>query len=629
MKHVIVDCEGDSLFPTKFYVVSYIEDGNTTSLTTYEEMRAFLTREDITIVGHNFILWDAPQLERILGIKISAKIVDTLGLSWYLYPNRQRHGLEVWGDELGVEKPEIKNWTDLSLEEYVHRCEEDCKITLLLWEKQLRFLSRLYDTTSPETLPIISYLMFKLDCAREQERSRWKLDVEWCTKALEAVEAEQEPRLEALRRVMPPVVKWTTKERPAKPYKKDGTWSTHGAKWFALLKQEGLPFDYKGQVQVKDREEPPNPNSTDQVKDWLFSLGWEPETFKFVKEDDGTERKIPQIKQLDKPELCPSVLALTEEHPEVGELEGLSVVKHRAGLLKGFLRDVDKDGYLKARVAGFTNTLRFKHTEIVNLPGVEKPWGKEIRGCLVAREGYELVGTDMVSLEDTTKKHYMYPYDPDYVNEMSQKNFDPHLDLCKRAKAVSEEDVTLYLENKDNPDLGDNLKAVVKEVAGLRKIYKVVNYSSVYGIGPPKLARGLKVSLSKAKALLESYWERNWAVKKVAEDCIVKTVDGQKWLYNPVSRFWYSLRAEKDRFSTLNQGTGVYCFDSWVKECRKERSQLTAQFHDETISEVKKGYAAKLQELQQRAIDRVNDKLKLNVKLAIDSHSGRRYSEIH
>jgi hypothetical protein len=41
----------------------------------------------------------------------------------------------------------------------------------------------------------------------------------------------------------------------------------------------------------------PNPNSSPQVKDWLFSLGWVPCTFKYEKEDDGTERTIPQVRK--------------------------------------------------------------------------------------------------------------------------------------------------------------------------------------------------------------------------------------------------------------------------------------------------------------------------------------------
>jgi hypothetical protein len=358
-------------------------------------------------------------------------------------------------------------------------------------------------------------------------------------------------------------------------------------------------------------------------------LGWEPATFRYIKEDDGTERKIPQVKLSDSPDLCPSVLELIEDNPAVKELEGLSIVKHRIGVLEGFLKNVDEEGFLQARVQGFTNTLRFKHTEIVNLPTLDKPWGKEIRGCLVARDGYELVGTDMVSLEDTTKKHFMYFYDPEYVKEMSVAGFDPHLDLAKRAGAVSADDVSLFLKYKNDKNLGDNLAKIIEFVAGLRKTYKVTNYSSVYGIGPPKLARALKCTVKSAKKLLEAYWERNWAVKKVAEDCIVKTVSGQQWLFNPVSKFWYSLRYEKDRFSTLNQGTGVYCFDTWVKEVRKRRPQLTAQFHDEVVSEVRLNFAEKLMDLHKEAINVVNDKLKLNVKLAVDSHKGQRYSEIH
>ena len=64
--------------------------------------------------------------------------------------------------------------------------------------------------------------------------------------------------------------------------------------------------------------------------------------------------------------------------------------------------------------------------------------GAEIRGCLIAPEGYTLCGADMTSLEDTTKRHYMKPYDPAYVEEMSKEGFDPHLDLAKHAGAVTQ-----------------------------------------------------------------------------------------------------------------------------------------------------------------------------------------------
>lgn len=624
----VFDCEGDGLHPTKFHVLSYASSEGPQSITCQKAMGEWLEAQDV-LCGHNIALWDVPHLERVLGIKIKAKLIDTLWLSWYLTPDRIRHGLEWWGKDFGVHKPVVTDWDNLPLEDYVHRCEEDVKINSLLWDKQQALLADLYETDQPASLPIISYLMFKADCAREQERSRWKLDVEFCQIAYDKLLSEQEPRIEALKKVMPVVIKQVVKHPPNKPFKKDGTLSVEGAKWQKYLLDQGLTTKHNQPIYVVVGEEEANPNSPEQLKNWLFNLGWEPETFKFVKEDSGQERKIPQIKLPNSPDLCGSVLALAEEYPSVLELEKLSVVKHRLGLLAGFLSNKDDEGFLKARVQGLTNTLRLKHSEIVNLPGIDKPYGSDIRGCLVAREGHQLVGTDMVSLEDNTKRHFMYFHDPTYVDEMSDPLFDPHLDLAVRAGVVDKEDVLIYKKFKESNDNGANILSLIKTITTLRKSYKVVNYSSVYGVGATKLARSLKCSVTSAKKMLEQYWERNWAVKKVAEDCVIKWCDKRMWLYNPVSKFWYSLRNEKDKFSTLNQGTGVYCFDSWVKECRKRRPQMTGQFHDETVSEVKIGFAEKLASLQQDAIDAVNNRLKLNIKLAIDTHTGFRYSDIH
>lgn len=621
----VFDSEGDGFNPTKFHVISYYDEENkcVVSLTNYDDMREWLSKQTL-LIGHNILSFDREHLERVLGIKIKAKMIDTLALSWYLYPERNLHGLGSWGETYGIEKPAIEDWESLPLERYVHRCEQDVLINQRLWEDCSSYLTKLYLTNDPTSLPIVHYLNFKMECAHKQEVSKWLLDKKWAQEALTRLEAEKEPKVTKLASAMPKVIKYAKKTKPAKPFKKDGTLSVEGAKWFAELARQKLPKEFNGVVLVPTKEEDPNPNSPEQIKEWLHSLGWNPITFKFVKEDDGTERKIPQIKLPNSPDLCPSVLELEDKSPAISELAGLSVLNHRLGILRGFLRDADKDGFLRARIHGLTNTLRFKHTEIVNLPGVAKPYGLEVRGALVARPDHELIGTDMVSLEDTTKRHYMYAYDPEYVKQMSDPRFDPHLDLALFAKAISKEDYDYYQDNKKSES-----DPLVKKIVGLRKQYKVVNYSAVYGVGPPKLARELKCSTSFAKELLEGYWSRNWSVRKVAEDCVVKTVNNQKWLYNPVSKFWYSLRNEKDRFSTLNQGTGVYCFDSWVKECLKRRDQITAQFHDETISEEPKGNFEKVKQLQLESIEAVNKRLNLNVKLAVEPKVGYRYSDIH
>lgn len=157
----------------------------------------------------------------------------------------------------------------------------------------------------------------------------------------------------------------------------------------------------------------------------------------------------------------------------------------------------------------------------------------------------------------------------------------------------------------------------------------ITGNSAMYGVGAPKLARELKVPVSEAKKLLEAYWKKNWAVKAYAENAKIKKVNGQEWVYNPVSKFWYSLRSRKDIWSTTNQSTGVFCFDSWIREFRKVRSQLTMQMHDEIGIEIKEGSRDKAEKLLRDAIDKVNEKLKLNVNLDISVQFGKSYADIH
>jgi hypothetical protein len=92
---------------------------------------------------------------------------------------------------------------------------------------------------------------------------------------------------------------------------------------------------------------------------------------------------------------------------------------------------------------------------------------------------------------------------------------------------------------------------------------------------------------------------------------------------------WYKLRSEKDIFSTLNQGTGVYCFDLWIGFILQHRPQLTAQFHDEIILEIKEGEEQQTEKLLKDSIARVNNLLKLNRNLDCDVQFGKTYCNIH
>ena len=613
----VFDIETDVLLNgmTKIHVLSYSDDGRTTHHThDYDEMRKFFATRK-TLAGHNIIRFDAPAVEKILGIKIKARMIDTLALSWYINHTRMKHGLEGYGEEYGVPKPVITDWDNLTPKEYAHRCDEDVRINVRLLRDLDLKLNKLYKDTPEDKDRLIDYLSFKLDCAREQEELQWKLDVDKAQAAYDEILSLKAEKVEQLADAMPKKVltKWVRHPQRDR-YKKDGTLSVSWQKWEGYCKEYKQSETSLGFV-VKTGEERGNPNGNDQVKDWLYSLGWKPRTFKFLRDKKtGEERQLEQVRKNG--ELCQSVRELSSNDPAVDLLDGLTVLTHRAGILKSFLEG-HTDGYLQAGVAGLTNTFRFKHFKpLVNLPSVDKPYGDVIRGCLIAPEGYVLCGADMTSLEDTTKRHYMKPLDPAYVQEMSHDGFDPHLDLALHAGLITQNDI----------DMHNSGERSLKE---LRKNYKVVNYSATYGIGAAALARGTGMTKKASQTLLDAFWSRNWAIEKVASGATTKEVLEGMWLKNPVSGFWHSLRSNKDRFSTLNQSTGVFCFDTWVALCRKDGIKCVGQFHDEVIALVKKGDEGAVERIMHDAAIELNQKVKLNVPLGTDVQFGNTYADIH
>lgn len=397
----IFDIETDSLDATLIHVLSYNDGTSIKSITNYDEMRDWLLSQDV-LIGHNLFSFDVPTLERLLEITIEAKIIDTLYLSWYLYPKRNFHGLEQWGEDLGVKKPEVDDWVGAHISVYTHRCESDVEINTRLWTRMQDYLYQLYEDEDTINLPIVNYLMFKASCIQDQAVLGIKLDVSHCHQMIDKLSPLIEEKVEALKLVMPLVEVWKPQSYPAKPFKKDGTLSVQGAKWSVLLRENDLPPDHKDDVMVMVGVKEPNPNSPEQKKDWLFSLGWEPETFKEVKEDDGSIRQIPQINLPNGGGLCPSVLRLAEENDDVKHLAGLSVLVHRLGIFKGFLAMVGDDGYIVSEIGGLTNTLRVKHRGIANLPKVSVLYGAEIRASFICEDDEVIIGSDMTALNGRT-----------------------------------------------------------------------------------------------------------------------------------------------------------------------------------------------------------------------------------
>ena len=162
-----------------------------------------------------------------------------------------------------------------------------------------------------------------------------------------------------------------------------------------------------------------------------------------------------------------------------------------------------------------------------------------------------------------------------------------------------------------------------------RGLTTLVEHYGTYGAFPPRIAETAGVSLSEGQELFDAYWKRNWSLKRIAESLRAKKLGEDSWLFNPVSGFWYSLRNEKDKFSTCNQSTGVYCFDIWLMFVLEQRDQLTAQFHDEGVWLIKQGHREAMSDILNEAIRKTNDYLELNRQLDIGIAYGDNYASVH
>lgn len=591
----------------------------------------------IPVVGHRFHWYDIPLCERLLGLDLSElMVIDTLILSWYLNTDREIHGLDSFHEDYGIKKPKVNNerWEAPKKEswntEKGHqrrldrhyrimqiRCDADVQINKALWEDfkdrltgmyatvkyhvdrgdvdgkrmsedEVCYIDQYKSTSSVDEYVdrILTFLMFKGDSAALREKTMWEVDVEGLNKLGEELNDAWSEAKNALEEVMPSVPKYTKKNKPKKPYNKDGSISATGQRWLnaeALLGKK----DDKGNllaervdrntIKLLNTYDQPNANSTQQIKDWLYSHSWKPQTFEYIKDKAATQkwaeggfrkadkpevRKVPQlsVKGDDGKELCPSVVALSDRVPEVIHYNKYTTVKHRLDMVKGFKKALTGGKYLKARIGGVTNTLRDMHRELVNLPGVHAPFGKQIRGSLIAGKGNVLLGSDLSSLEDRVKHHFMMPYDTEYVETMMSDDFDPHILMALTAGMITQGEFDDF--KAGNPS--SNAKAS-------RKQGKTANYACVYGSGAETLARNAGMPLATAKKLIEAYWKLNWAVKAIAEDqCVFTCSKGKKWLINPVNGFCYSLRKDADRFSTLCQGTGSFFFDMWLDNILEE-----------------------------------------------------------
>jgi hypothetical protein len=650
----IGDIESDDLLDnvSKIHVFSFgykkgdvWEIGSSSKL---EDIKRFFSNPNNVVAIHNGVCFDVPVVEKIAGIEVKATIIDTLALSWYIDCGRpwNQYGLEWYGESFGFPKPPIEDWKNLTYEEYKFRCESDIQITIKLWEKLLTKLRRVYDNDE-DIVRIIKYLNFIMKCARMQELQKIEVDLVKTKENLAYFESLKEAKVVQLKEAMPKVPIKRVMKKPAM-FKKDGSLSAAGEKWMALNPPEGVE-----EMEVITGYQEPNPNSVPQKKAWLRSLGWQPTTFKYEREEGKRElRKIEQILTEEKA-LCPSVLKLKDKEPAIEVLDGISVLTHRIGILKGFLEN-NTNGFIVQGLVQLAVTLRWQHKFVVNLPKVTGKGdirdGKWIRECLIAGKGKKIVQSDLSGIESRTSDHYTFPFNPQRIKHTQSPNFDPHLEVAVVSNLMTADEEIWFKWKKENKDRKErnepelpieafgtlssgfkveDEKKLMDKLKLARHKAKTTNYASLYGVKAPTLSRNLGIKEKEAQKLIDAYWKIHHAVLRVTETFDIRTIDEEMWILNPISKFRHHLRNKKDAFSTVNQSSAVFCFNTWLANITTAGIWPIAQSHDDLVARAEEKDAEKVKEIILKAMEKTNKQLKLNVSLDCEVQIGQNLAETH
>jgi len=295
MRGAVYDCETDGLLPEVSLVHCIVVKDITTSAVrvfdrgnnNIEEALDHLQSFDF-LVCHNQIQYDLPMLKKLYGWVYNGKVVDSLIMSRTLWPKRPipkgsqgvrgGHGLAAWGYRVGRGKPDIDDWSEQPLEDYVHRCVEDVEINYSAYLIMKGEIAK-GDWSAPLRM---EHMVTKI-CDAQANR-RVKLDIDLINHnihlmdiVIDGIKEKIEPLLPLI--CQPEEGRWPVSEREEKgvykyvrePFKLDGnpksTVTNYMGEDACLV---AGPFSRVSFRRV-------NIDSDQEVKDYLLKLGWKAE----------------------------------------------------------------------------------------------------------------------------------------------------------------------------------------------------------------------------------------------------------------------------------------------------------------------------------------------------------------
>lgn len=417
-----VDIETDSIEATEIYcaVARNMESDEVVVLRDAESFHSWY-RPTHKIVGHNFLSFDMPTINRLWGAKIRpSQVVDTLVLSYLYNPRLPRpvgykgkggpHSLEAWGYRVGEAKIDFHDFSEFT-EEMLTYCIQD---TLVCAKIHRALTNKMREIGFSEMSCKIEHRFRWL--VDKQEARGFKFDRLRANMFYLRLRTEQYTLEREIQGFFP--AKLEVVGEYDYRVKKDGSPVS------SFVRHEGsfpkLQFNKDGsRYRVLDYKDF-NIGSPQQRAERLLELGWKPSQF--------TPKGSPKVDE-------DSVIEFAEKsgNKYVGKIADWLVHNGRANMVKTWLNNLEKDDCIHGAVQSCgAGSRRCTHSSpnTANIPSVYARFGVESRSLWVARSERVLVGADASGLEGRVFIHYL--------GSKEAEEFmlgDPH---SANAKAISE-----------------------------------------------------------------------------------------------------------------------------------------------------------------------------------------------
>lgn len=621
MRSAIFDTETNGLIPTVTVCwCAVLLDLQTKEYHKFgpEEIHLFLemlSQYDI-VIGHNIVGFDGPMLFKLYGFVIKAIMFDTLIASRVLFPDLLGgHSLGMWGKRVGVEKPEIEDWSYYD-DAKLNRCAMDVNINFKVYERIIKHMDNLSVRDSRITNQSLFHWMFferkMTENLDQQADNGWYFDINECYRLIEWLEPQITKTQDIIIPKLPHVME--NKYRNPKtfpvmnPFKKDGSFTSRAINYIPDEQLDNVVGEF---CRVQFR--PMRLNDHSYMKKYLLKLGWVPTEWNYKPDPYGKPLRDPVTKErIRTSPVLPDadgwdIVAEQANNPDLKLIAQYNKMCHRRNVLIGWTKAVRGDQRIPAQcISSSQVTQRCSPKIIVNVPRADGGTylGKEMRGLFQAPPGRVLVGCDADSLEARITASFIYPYDKDLAMELIEG--DLHSKNVEKFKAYNVPD---------------------------RQTAKNTFYELLYGAQPPSIALSHSLSESAAKYFYNSFWKEYPAIAQLRDDVIAEFkengfligIDGRP----------LTVRYQHAALNTRIQSTGAltmklaYCiFAKKIKTFNLD-CMIIGFFHDEICTECHPDIADTVGTMIAESMTEAGKQFKLNVPITGSYKIGSSWAEVH